>query len=834
MTALRVPNRLGSHVSVRLRLWLALAALALATLVVGGASWATLRQTSTRLDRLHDQSLARVDDALTLSRKATAVAARAPFLLTIESPFRLQVEAGISKTLLADIRRHLDGQNALFDKLLTEMGGSIDELTTLSLHRIELTDRILRLNAVLAIEERRFAALAREKQKPLGQREQWLTMQRISAVLLGAGRSENLIGIGEFHRNYRALIVELEEDEKPLIQSQLLKLQEIASGRDGLFELRRAEIGRRIRAEAAMNRIRHSTEVINNHAAEITATAQANIITERERTISAIAFASGIIVIAVVLSILMAVMAAAFVSGHVTANLRAISDAMMRLAVGDRSIRLPRGEHAGDEIGKLFHAFRAFRANTLRLDRSNRQLAQKNALFENLYNDMSDGLAILSNDEKIIAHNNRLPKLLSLRATTVRTRTSLAQLLEAGNWTRWHRSEGFADLHHPSGTVVELRQSPLSTGGAVALLSDVSERRQLEEHLQSVRRIEGLGRIAGEVAHDFGNILSTVSTNLHLLENATPERAAHLHHTLANALDLGTSLTQRLLAFARRQRLDPEIMNLNELVTGIEDLIALALDDRISLHIFPASEQFAVRLDPGQMESTLLNLCLNASQAIEGEGNIWVRVVPSGSDMVSIEVQDDGRGMPAEVLARAMEPFYSARPDGTGTGLGLAMIFGFIRQSGGDIKIHSQHGHGTTVRLLIPLWQSTDCSEVMKPAGRILLIEDNMQDLAHARRLLGDAELIEAKSAEEAENLLRDASPFDYVLTDLHLGNDVAGWRMAGEALRHSPDTVIAVVSGHMPENMPEALAQSGRVVSVAKPLDHAALARLTELKSTE
>ncbi|WP_457661767.1 Tar ligand binding domain-containing protein [Sinorhizobium medicae] len=138
MTALRVPNRLGSHLSVRLRLWLALAALALATLVVGGASWATLRQTSTRLDRLHDQSLARVDDALTLSRKATAVAARAPFLLTIESPFRLQVEAGISKTLLADIRRHLDGQNALFDKLLTEMGGSIDELTTLSLHRIEL------------------------------------------------------------------------------------------------------------------------------------------------------------------------------------------------------------------------------------------------------------------------------------------------------------------------------------------------------------------------------------------------------------------------------------------------------------------------------------------------------------------------------------------------------------------------------------------------------------------------------------------------------------------------------------------------------------------------
>ncbi len=203
----------------------------------------------------------------------------------------------------------------------------------------------------------------------------------------------------------------------------------------------------------------------------------------------------------------------------------------------------------------------------------------------------------------------------------------------------------------------------------MVLISDSTERKQMDSRLSQIQRIEALGKVSGEVAHDFGNILSTISGSLHLMETATPERHAGLRQTAASAVDLGVSLTQRLLSFARQQQLDPETVELNQLVEGMADLIGFALRDEIALEVQTAAEPLRVCVDPGQMESALLNLCLNAGQAIEGFGTITVSLSAQG-DQVVLEVSDTGTGMTPEVLAHAMEPFFTARRDGTGTGLG--------------------------------------------------------------------------------------------------------------------------------------------------------------------
>ena len=816
-------TRTSGRLSVRARLWLALAALAGATLIVGAISWLSLGQATARLDRLHGETLAGAEQALTLSRRASDLATRAPWLLTIESPFRIRQEAAAARSLIAGIAGDLPPDSAEMAATLRGMDTAIGDLVAATTARAALTDQILRLNAQIAGLERRYAALAGTLRISLPEGQDWLMLQRMAAALLGAGRAGNLVSLGEFQREFHVLSRRMEARPGTPGHAGTAQLRALAEGRQGLFELRRQELARAIIAEAALTRIRRGAEAVSQHAAATSAAAQAVIAAERARTQSAIQLAKGVILVVGLLAAAVALAAALFVSDYVTAHLRAISAAMMRLAVGDRSSRLPRGEHAGDEIGKLFHAFRAFRANALRLDRSNRQLAQRNALFQNLYDGMSDGLAILSETGALIARNSRLAAVTGLPAAALEGRPAMAPLLASAGWQRATGPDGADELHDATGRVLELRESRLATGGSVMLMSDVSKRRELDERLRALQRTEALGKIAGEVAHDFGNVLSTISTSLHLMETAPPDRLPGLRHSLGSALDMGTGLTQRLLAFARRLNLDPEVMDLNALVEGMEDLIALALTDGVTLAIHPSAAPLMVRIDAGQMESALLNLCLNAAQAISGPGRIDLRLSLAPSGMARIEVADTGSGMPPEVLAQALEPFFTARADGTGTGLGLSMVDGFIRQSGGEMEITSATGAGTVVRLLLPL--ATPAPALLPPGCRVLLVEDAAADAAHLRRLLAGADLTETAEAAEALRRIAGPQPFDLVLTDLHLGPDPAGWRIAEAALTRSETTCAIVISGRLPATDPLTPRFPGRAFRLPKPVDAAALA---------
>lgn len=816
--------------TVRTRLLIALALLAVAVLTVGAIAWGALTRGTDRLDRLHGETLAGVDRALTLSRQAADLATLAPYLLTLESPFRIAQDGQAATALVDAISAGLP-VDELLQAQLEETRRSVANLVRETSLRAGLHDRTLRLNAELAAMERRFAALSARPSAPLAERQEWLLLQRVAAALLGAGQAENLIGVGEFQRDYTRLSARLSELRPAAAVGDLALLVAIAEGPDGLFELRRLELARRIGAEAALVRIREGAAAVAAHAALVTETAQLAIATERASTTSAIAVAKSAILAVGLASAILALMAALYVSDHVTANLRAISDAMMRLASGDRQSRLPRGEGQGDEIGKLFHAFRTFRANALRLDRSNQQMTQRTALFENMMAGISDGVAILSDTDHILAHNARLSQVLRVASERLHGRPRLADVIAGAGWQVTDWPGGFADLTLPGTAHAERRESLLPGGGSVVLFSDATERRKIDDRLHQIQRIEALGKVAGEVAHDFGNILSTISGSLHLMESAPPDRQGTLRQTVASAVDLGMSLTGRLLSFARRQQLDPELVDLPALVEGMADLIGFALRDDIELEIDCPGEPLTVRVDPGQMESAILNLCLNAGQAIRDRGRVTLRV-KAKTDHAVVEVIDSGVGMAPEVLAHAMEPFFTARADGTG--LGLAMVYGFIRQSGGDVVIHSAPGQGTQVRLTLPLAGSATAS--LPRLGSVLLVEDDAADRARAEAILrpSSERLTVAENGDSALDSL--AAPVDLVLTDLSLQGRVAGWRVAEAALSRDPGTLAIVVSGRLPEVNPLAARYPGRVATLAKPLSAGALAGVlvTMIRNTD
>lgn len=808
------------RISVRFRLLLALGLLAGAVLTVGVIAWGALTRGNDRLDQLHGETLAGVDRALTLSRQAADLATLAPYLLTLESPFRIAQEGQAATALVDALRDGLPADHPLYATLDDTRRAIADLVRDTSL-RAGLRDRTLRLNADFAATERRLAALSARPDALLEERQDWLALQRIAAALLGAGRAENLIGVGEFQREYTRLTARPADLRTEAEAQELARLQAMAEGPDGLFELRRLELARQIGAEAALVRIRQGAAAVTAHAAHATAEAQAVIAAERSSTTTAIAVAKSTLLAVVLGSAALALAAALYVSGHVTANLRAISDAMMRLASGDRQTRLPRGEGQGDEIGKLFHAFRIFRANALRLDRSHRQMAQRTALYENMMAGISDGVAILSEQGQIVAYNDRLAPLLRVDPACLARRPKLAEVIAAAGWQAGDGPAGLTSLALPGGQIAELRESPLPGGGAVVLVFDATERRQMEDRLRQIQRIEALGKVSGEVAHDFGNILSTISGCLHLMDSAPPARQGPLRQTIASAVELGTSLTGRLLAFARRQHLEPEAVDLPALVEGMADLVGFALRDEVELVIEAEAGPLPVRVDPGQLESAILNLCLNAGQAIEGSGQITLSVRRDG-DQAVIEVADTGAGMPPEVLAHAMEPFFSARADGTGTGLGLAMVYGFIRQSGGDVHITSAPGRGTTVRLTLPLDATLPATPPV--LGTVLLVEDDPADRSAAETVLAPVArtLHVAGDALAAQEQL--SRPLDLIVTDLSLSGRIEGWRLAEAALTRWPEARAIVVSGHLPQIDPLSPRFPGRVLAMAKPLTGAAL----------
>ena len=255
--------------------------------------------------------------------------------------------------------------------------------------------------------------------------------------------------------------------------------------------------------------------------------------------------------------------------------------------------------------------------------------------------------------------------------------------------------------------------------GACGALVDVTQRYQLEEQLRQSQKMEVAGQLTGGIAHDFNNLLTVVLGNLERLDTALAGREPRLHELATQALqaaERGERLTQQLLAFARRQRLQPEPTDVNGVIREMEDLVRRAIGERIRIELALGAELRRALVDRNQLETALFNLVLNARDAMPSGGAVTIttaaaRVEAEQSeraaeavpgDYIRLSVADTGVGIPAKIRTRVFEPFYTTKQAGKGTGLGLSMVYGFVRQSGGFVRIDSAESKGTTVAMFLP------------------------------------------------------------------------------------------------------------------------------------
>jgi PAS domain S-box-containing protein len=391
------------------------------------------------------------------------------------------------------------------------------------------------------------------------------------------------------------------------------------------------------------------------------------------------------------------------------------------------------------------------------------------------------------------------------------------------------RSFPVRPLTNGSGTrTVESRKVPISNGNGsphlvLGIVRDVTEARATEEQLRQLQRMDAIGRLTGGVAHDFNNLLAVIMGSVELIGEQVPKGSepAALAEEAMEAVRRGSDLVRRLLAFARKQHLEPESVDLNERLTDVVPLLQRTLGENLGVKVRPAKDLWQARIDPTQVDDALVNLAINARDAMADGGTLTIEtanvtideeyaahhVEVAAGDYVMLAVSDTGTGMPPDVAARAFEPFFTTKAEGKGTGLGLSQVFGWVKQSGGHIKIYSEVDHGTTIKLYLPRATAAQARAEAKaleetpPNGNetILLVEDNPSVRRTVVRQLSDLgySTIEAKDGEAALEMIRSGTDFDLLLTDIVMPGGMNGYDLAARAEEVRPDVRVLFTSGY-------------------------------------
>jgi PAS domain S-box-containing protein len=358
------------------------------------------------------------------------------------------------------------------------------------------------------------------------------------------------------------------------------------------------------------------------------------------------------------------------------------------------------------------------------------------------------------------------------------------------------------------------------------LVDEATERAKAEAALARVQRLEAIGKLTGGVAHDFNNLLTVIVGNLEMIQRAADDstRVRRLATTALGAAERGEKVTRQLLAFSRQQALKPEVVELNGLLRDFEPFARRAGGEAMSLRLDVDSGELHCRIDRAQFETAILNLVVNAREATGSGGNVTIetrgRTVDHPGpeeppnlpprDYVVVVVRDDGCGIPAEVLPRVFDPFFTTKDVGKGSGLGLSQVYGFVRQSGGNVRIESKPGHGTTVRLYLPRAEKPNAmperpvirpDEEVKPAEHetVLVVEDDADVLEIALEMLRglNYSVLVARDGPAALDVLRGPERVDLLFSDIVMPGGMNGAELARQARAQRPGMPVLLASGY-------------------------------------
>jgi PAS domain S-box-containing protein len=412
------------------------------------------------------------------------------------------------------------------------------------------------------------------------------------------------------------------------------------------------------------------------------------------------------------------------------------------------------------------------------------------------------------------------------------------------------------DIEHTVRARDMLRQSAIDLEVRVQertreLEAEQRERQRAEAQLLQAQKMEALGKLTGGVAHDFNNLLQVIHGNLEQLEGELADRpnATRRVENALSAVNSGARLASQLLAFARRQPLHPRVVNLGSFIHGLDDMLCRSLGEQVDIETTIATGLWNTMVDPGQVENALLNLAINARDAMEGHGRLtidarnavldaaYARRHPDAEpgEYVMLAVTDSGSGMSPEVMEKVFEPFFTTKPEGKGTGLGLSMVYGFVRQSGGHVRIDSELGEGTTVRLYLPRCEAEaepveQASTASAVGGKetVLVVEDDpavREVVVDSLTALGYT-VLRARDGQSALAILESGIEVDLLFTDVVMPGPVRSTELVERARALLPRMAVLFTSGYAENTIVHGGRLDAGVELLTKPYSQKALAR--------
>ncbi|MBL8835291.1 MAG: response regulator [Alphaproteobacteria bacterium] len=555
-------------------------------------------------------------------------------------------------------------------------------------------------------------------------------------------------------------------------------------------------------------------------------------------------------------------LALAFLSWRMVARaviepLEELSGVAQRVAAGDRAARAPaRGaievREAAGQFNQMLDAMQRVQGDLERtndaLERGRQEIAARERRLKAITDNLPAFIAYLDRERRLQFVNTAAEQWLARPAAALMGMRA-DDVMADGPWpasANGSETSGEGCSTYPDGVKreVEFTLVPeVAADGAIAghyvLAVDVTDRKRTEQQLRHSQRNEAIGQLTGGVAHDFNNLLAIIAGNLELLAESLDDRPELQRQARAaiRASERGATLTRSLLAFARQQALLPTVVDLNRLVGEMSDLLRRTLPENIAMRIAPGRDLWRCTADAGQLQNALLNLVVNARDAMDHGGSMTIETgnarlsedyaaahtEVSPGEYVMLAVSDSGVGMPPDVAARAFEPFFTTKEVGKGTGLGLSMVYGFAKQSGGHVNIYSEVGVGTTVKVYLPralaagdpLPEPEPLALPAAAAERILLVEDDREVLTLLDTLLGSLGY-RVELASDGAAALRILAAHDDVallLTDVVLPGEMNGPQLAERALALRPALRVVFMSGYTEH----AVLQSGRIGSNAR-----------------
>jgi signal transduction histidine kinase len=810
---------------VRTRLMAAFVILLAAAIALAIVGWLGMQRTQRELSAYEGEVLPQIAQALELAERTTRLAATAPNLAESRTPESLDANATIARGLISEIRQR-SGEIDIQSPLKARLDPLIDRGDINLLRLAELTQLRQQVRQRLQTQMERLEDIGSRlhaRGTPPRHDDPVLT-QVWSSLVLGAS-VDTPATLGRLQADVEALLIAADRRVAYAGLGDVFRatLRELSIGPAGILRLRSEQINLDGRSGSLVLLTRTNADELSAQVSRHVDTLRQTAQVRSEGVSRAIASGkTGLLLLTLVCGVI-ALGATAYVH-RLVGGVERITAVMSRLARGDTSVATPATARR-DELGALARTFEVFRDNLLAKQQLVADLRQQGELRAAVHSSMNDGLAVFDRDGRLRLWNEPLERMLAVHGVRPvegePPRQLMAQLSGGIAWSAPGLTERQAlaagalppftahahvELYLPDNRVYDVRSRAMPDGGVVSLVTDLTERRAIEVQLQHALRLEMLGQLTGGVAHDFNNHLGTIVGTLGLLESQAGLDAAGRAQLqrAGRAAERASALTRRLLAFARRQPLQAEPVAVDAMVEEMVDLIDYSAGDAVQVALALHAGDACVHLDRGQLENALLNLVINSAAAMPGGGRLEIATRVDG-DEFELRVADTGSGIPEALREKVFEPFFTTKADGEGSGLGLSIVYGFVRQSGGRIALASRLGEGTSITMRFALDGAASPSAVdsAKPVvvsnapSSVLLVDDDAEFRSTVTEMLqaGGCHVRAAASAEQALQMLRDGPPPQLLLSDVRLGDGMGGVQLAQAAASAWPALRVALMS---------------------------------------